>query len=152
MTAPVMTKGAAHRCAITALAAGLSAAPPVAGADCVQVKGWSTLQDPVRLCAYLTDETAASACAARGYRLGDGLTEAEVGEAAQFLLLCADEFVIEVRRPAGETGRLLVTTAFLADDGMEGPDEGYYTSGRQRILDRTGSGWIEKPSSVTWSE
>ena len=45
-------------------------------AECVQVKGWATLDDPVRLCAYLTDEAEAQACASRGYRLDEGLTEA----------------------------------------------------------------------------
>jgi hypothetical protein len=120
--------------------------------ECVQVKGWATLDDPVRLCTYLTDEAEAQACASRGYRLAQGLTEAEVELAAQFLLLCSNEYVIEVRRAVGEADRLLVITAFLSAEGMEAADAGYYNSGRQRVLERTAGGWIERPSPVTWTE
>ena len=72
--------------------------------------------------------------------------------AAQFLLLCSNEYVIEVRRAAGEADRLLVITAYLSAQGMEAADAGYYNSGRQRVLERTAGGWIERPSSVRWTE
>lgn len=120
--------------------------------ECLQVKGWATLEDPVRLCAYLTDPADADACEARGYRLDEGLVEAEVEVAGQFLLLCENEYVIEVRRSRGDDQRLLVSTAFVASEGAEAADAGYYNSGRERVLERTGGGWIERPSNVTWTE
>jgi hypothetical protein len=120
--------------------------------DCLPVRGWATLEDPIRLCAYLTDETAAEACESRGYRLGNGLSEAEVEVAGQFLLLCANEYVSAVSRQRGEDDTLLVTTAFVVDEGVEAADAGYYNSGRERVLQRVGGGWVERPSAVTWTE
>jgi hypothetical protein len=120
--------------------------------DCLPVRGWATLEDPIRLCAYLTDETEAEACESRGYRLGDGLSEAEVEVAGQFLLLCANEYVIAVSRRRGDDDTLLVTTAFVVDEGVEAADAGYYNSGRERVLQRVGGGWVERPSAVTWTE
>ena len=120
--------------------------------DCLPVRGWATLEDPIRLCAYLTDETEADACESRGYRLGDGLSEAEVEVAGLFLLLCANEYVIAVSRERGLDDTLLVTTAFVVDEGVEAADAGYYNSGRERILQRVDGGWVERPSAVTWTE
>ena len=47
---------------------------------------------------------------------------------------------------------LLVTTAFVVDEGVEAADAGYYNSGRERILQRVDGGWVERPSAVTWTE
>jgi hypothetical protein len=156
MMGPRTTSSSANLGLMQALIACLSlvCSTVEAGDDtgCVQVKGWATLDDPVRLCAYLTADTDAEACASRGYRLGEGLTETEVELAGQFLLLCSHEYVIEVRRAVGEADRLLVITAYLSGEGMEAADAGYYNSGRQRVLEKTDGGWVERPSAVTWTE
>ena len=59
----------AMRVLIACLSVAWSTVPAGDDTECVQVKGWATLDDPVRLCAYLTDEADARACASRGYRL-----------------------------------------------------------------------------------
>ncbi len=138
--------------AVAFAVASWSGASADAPGDCLPVRGWATLEDPIRLCAYLTDETEADACESRGYRLGEGLSEAEVEVAGLFLLLCANEYVIAVSRERGLDDTLLVTTAFVVDEGVEAADAGYYNSGRERILQRVGGGWVERPSAVTWTE
>lgn len=144
-----------RRAGLAAIAVALatwSAASADGPGDCLPVKGWATLEDPIRLCAYLTDEAEADACESRGYRLAEGLSEAEVEVAGQFLLLCANEYVIAVSRALGEDDTLLVTTAFVTGEGVEAADAGYYNSGRERILQRVGGGWVERPSAVRWTE
>ena len=115
------------------------------------VKPWTTLEDPVRLCAYLSDDEAAAACEARGFRLGEDLDEAEVRMALQALLLCNHEFVIGVEREIaqGDEGRrLAVTTAILRETDLA---SGYYDHGMVRILAGREGIWVEESVSH-WSE
>ena len=118
---------------------------------CVEVKGWETLDDPVRLCAYLADPGEAEACEQRGFRLGDGLSDSEIDIARQFVLLCSNEYVIGVERDsAGAPSQnvLAVTTAIV--DGGDAAS-GYYDRGRVRILEADGGGWSQRPGE-SWSE
>ena len=119
--------------------------------ECVEVKGWETLDDPVRLCAYLTDPGEAGACRQRGYRLGEDVTEADVGVAKQFVLLCANEYVIGVAidsRSDSGADRLEVTTAIVE---VGDAASGYYDRGQVRLLERMGAGWVQRPGQQ-WSE
>lgn len=125
--------------------------PTVAADDCLPVKAWTVLDDPVRLCAYLTDPQEVAACEARGFRLGQGVDEHEAQIALQALLLCMDEFVIGVARedPGIEPAeRLAVTTATVARADAA---SGYYDQGRVRILVRERGSWIEE-TITRWEE
>jgi hypothetical protein len=131
------------------LVLGLMAAPLASA--CVEVKGWETLDDPVRLCAYLSDPGKAEACEQRAYRLGDGLSEQEIDIARQFVLLCSNEYVIGVERESpGAPGRnvLAIKTAIV-----EGGDaaSGYYDRGHVRFLEADGGGWSQRPGG-SWSD
>ncbi len=115
------------------------------------VKPWATLEDPVRLCAYLTDDDAAAACEARGFRLGEGVDENEARMALQTLLLCQHEFVIGVERETAhgeDVRRLAVTTAILREDDLA---SGYYDHGMVRVLAGRQGIWTEE-SVTPWSE
>ena len=121
------------------------------GSPCVEVKGWDTLDDPVRLCAYLSDPDEAEACERRGYRLGDGLTESDIDIVRQFVLLCSNEYVIGIKIesvPDSSPVVLAVTTAIV--DGVDAA-AGYYDHGRVRILAADGRGWSQR-SNGSWSE
>lgn len=134
---------------VMALIAGW--APLSMASDCVEVKGWETLDDPVRLCAYLTDRDQAEACERRGYRLEENLSETEVDMARQFVLLCANEYVIGVQSEtdSGSRPRRLAITTAIVEDGDAA--SGYYDGGLIRLLDRVGVGWSQQPGQ-TWSE
>lgn len=129
----------------------LPVAPAIAADECLPVKAWTVLDDPVRLCAYLTDPQEAAACEARGFRLGQGVDENEAQIALQALLLCLNEFVIGVERedPGSEPAeRLAVTTATVAQGDAA---SGYYDRGRVRILVRERGSWIEE-TITPWEE
>jgi hypothetical protein len=120
-------------------------------AECIPVKPWATLDEPVRLCAYLSDDAAAEACEARGFRLGEGVDETEALTALQSLLLCQHEFVIGVEQERGdpeEDRRLAVTTAILREEDLS---SGYYDHGMVRILVGRQGIW-EEESVSRWSE
>lgn len=108
---------------------------------CLRVKGWETLPETGRLCAYLADVDAMDRCEQRGYRLDDRLTTEVVASMQQSLLLCQDEYVIEVRGGNGsDKGTLSVKTALLETSGELA---GEYTRGRVLRLERDGPVWRE---------
>jgi len=125
--------------------AAIASSPPLASQNsCVPVKGWTTLEDPVRLCAYLTDDEQAAACERRGFRLGEGVDENEAAVALQALLLCAEEYVIGVEHegPATENPRRLAVTTAMVDEGDAA--SGYYDRGRVRVLVHQEGTWTEE--------
>ena len=120
-------------------------------AGCIPLKPWTTLEDPLRLCAYLSDDDAAAVCEARGFRLGEDVDETEALTALQALLLCQHEFVIGVERERGdpeEDRRLAVVTAILREHELA---SGYYDHGMVRVLVSRQGIWYEESAS-RWSE
>lgn len=143
--------GALSSLVLLAFASAEYAGAQVPDGECVPVKPWATLEDPVRLCAYLADDDVAAACEARGFRLGEDVDEIEARNALQTMLLCQNEFVIAVERdtPPGEgEDRLAVTTAILRDNDAA---SGFYDHGKVRILARRHGTWAEESVSQ-WSE
>ena len=144
--------GGQHVARVCSLAMAAIWASALAAEDgCVPVKGWMPLEDPVRLCAYLTDDEQAAACERRGFRLGEGVDENEAVVALQALLLCAEEYVIGVEHegPATESPRRLAVTTAMVDEGDAA--SGYYDRGRVRILVHQEGAWTEE-TVAEWEE
>jgi hypothetical protein len=127
--------------------AGWVGAGPLAVADqtgdCLRVKGWETLPDIGRLCAYLAAADAVAACERRGYRLSESVPDAAAVSIQQYVLLCQHEYVIELRpgpEAGSSSGSLSVMTAILETGGEL---RGEYTRGRLLRLEREGAGWRE---------
>ena len=142
--------GAVLQVMIAILAAGPTPAAPPAGEACLRVKGWETLPDMGRLCAYLADPDAVDVCEQRGYRLGDGVTLDAASSVQQYVLLCQNEYVIEVRRYRGrhlQAESLLISTALLETSGRL---QGEYTRGRVLRMTGDGPAWRET-AAEGWS-
>jgi hypothetical protein len=143
--------GALSSFVLLALVSAEHARAQVPDGECVPVKPWATLEDPVRLCAYLADDDVAAACEARGFRLGEGVDEIEARNALQTMLLCQNEYVIGVERdmsPGEGESRLAVTTAIVRDRDAA---SGFYDHGKVRILARRQGTWAEDSVSQ-WSD